>query len=112
MMKYIEPVAARNMTDTHKIMLKTLIAKEKLRFGGFFTTSQIRLGSQKVVGANPIAPKKPMRSPKKGRETATKHVNTTYRLRMRSRVTSLLRVRPQFLKDASIISNTGILYIW
>ena len=60
--QYIEPVAATNMTVTHKMMLNTLIAKEKLRFGGFLTTSQIRLGSQKVVGANPIAPKKPMRS--------------------------------------------------
>ena len=55
--QYIEPVAATNMTVTHKMMLNTLIAKEKLRFGGFLTTSQIRLGSQKVVGANPIAPK-------------------------------------------------------
>lgn len=72
MMKYIEPVAARNMTDTHKMMLKTLIAKEKLRIGGFFTTSQIRLGSQKVVGANPIAPKKPMRSA--GQQTTILHL--------------------------------------
>ena len=61
-MKYIEPIAARNMTVTHRTMLHALNQKSHVRIVGFFTTSQIRLGSQNVVGANPIAPKKPIRS--------------------------------------------------
>ena len=72
--QYIDPMAARNMTVTQRTMLKVLNQKENVFLFGFFT---IRLGSQKVVGAKPIAPKKPIKSPKNGRVTATKQVKTT-----------------------------------
>jgi len=75
--QYIDPMAARNMTVTQRTMLKVLNQKENVFLFGFLITSHIRLGSQKVVGANPIAPKKPIKSPKNGRVTATKQVKTT-----------------------------------
>lgn len=58
----MDPMAARNMTVTQSTMLKLLNQKEKVLRFGFLTTIQIRLGSQKVVGANPMAPKKPIKS--------------------------------------------------
>lgn len=61
-MKYIDPIAAKNMTVTHRMMLHTLNQKCQERIVGFLTASQMTLGSQNVVGANPMAPKNPIRS--------------------------------------------------
>ena len=49
--------------------------------------------------------------PKKGSVTATKHVKATYKVLISNLVMIFLRVQPQALKAASIMSNTGILYI-
>lgn len=40
----------------------TFSVQSKPNFFGFLTTSQITLGIQKVIGANPNAPKKPSKS--------------------------------------------------
>ena len=47
---------------TKTMMLSTFAQKSKLFFFGFMTTSQMTLGIQKVMGANPKAPKKPSKS--------------------------------------------------
>lgn len=48
---------------------------------------------------------------KKGSVTATKQVKTTYKVLISNLVMILLRVHPHALNAASIMSNTGILYI-
>lgn len=58
----MEPIAAKNMMMTNTMMLTTFAQKSKLVFFGFMTTSQMTLGIQKVMGANPKAPKNPSRS--------------------------------------------------
>lgn len=71
------PIVDASMMNTPMYMDAQLISHEALNLFGFLIVSHMILGRKYEVGAKPNPPKKPRRSPKKGKVTPTNRVNAT-----------------------------------
>jgi hypothetical protein len=69
------PIVDANIMNTPTIMEIQLTNQVTLNLLGFLMISHIILGRKKEVGAKPNPPKKPRRSPKKGKLTPMNNVN-------------------------------------